>query len=63
MGTASERSRELRRRRKRTKKYNLISRKAAKATISEKQHLADKLRKMSTGGYIVAERLGLEQPR
>ncbi len=63
MGTASERTRELRRRRKRTEKYKKIGRKAEKATISEKAHLADKLRKMSTGGHIVVERLGLEQPR
>jgi hypothetical protein len=56
---STERVRELRRRRKRTKKYKLAVRKAGKATISEKAHLAGKLRKMSTGGELVVARLGL----
>lgn len=63
MGTSSERTRELRRRRKRTKTYKALARKVAKATISEKAHLAAKIRKVSTGGHLVVERLGLEKER
>ncbi|HTN75574.1 MAG TPA: DUF6800 family protein, partial [Pirellulaceae bacterium] len=63
VGTSSERTRELRRRRQRTKKYKQLAAKAVKATISEKAHIAAKIRKMSTGGHLVVERLGLEQAR
>jgi hypothetical protein len=56
---STERVRELRRRRKRAKQYKSISVKVAKATVSEKAHLANKLRRMSTGGELVVARLGL----
>jgi hypothetical protein len=63
VGTSSERTRELRRRRKRTQKMKVIARKAAKATISEKAHLAQKLRRMTTGAEIIIDRLKLEAQR
>ena len=63
MGTSSERTRELRRRRQRTKKMAIISRKAAKATPSEKAHLAAKIRRMTTGAEIIIERMKLEAQR
>lgn len=63
MGTSSERTRELRRRRKRTQKLKVIARKAAKATPSEKAHLAQKIRRMTTGAEIIIERMKLEAQR
>lgn len=63
MGTSSERTRELRRRRKRTKKLKVIARKAGKATPSEKAHLAQKIRRMTTGAEIIIDRMKLEAQR
>jgi hypothetical protein len=63
VGTSSERTRELRRRRQRTKKMKVIARKATKASPSEKAHLAQKLRKMTTGAEIIIERMKLEPQR
>jgi hypothetical protein len=60
VGTSSERTRELRRRRKRTQKMKVIHRKAAKATPSEKAHLASKIRRMTTGAEIIIDALKLE---
>ena len=57
---SSERQRELRRRRKRKKKLAIIERKAAKASVSEKQALAFKLRFLTPGAEIVIDRLELE---
>jgi hypothetical protein len=61
VGTSSERSRELRRRRKRTQKMKVIERKATKASPSEKSHLAQKIRRMTTGAEIIIERMKLEE--
>jgi hypothetical protein len=63
VGTASERSRELRRRRKRTKKMAILVRKASKSTPSEKAHIAQKIRRMTTGAEIIIDRLKLEVQR
>jgi hypothetical protein len=63
VGTSSERTRELRRRRKRHQKLQVIARKAAKASASEKAHLAQKVRRMTTGAEIIIERLKLEAQR
>ncbi len=60
MGGINERHKEIRRRRKRRKKYDLIKRKVAKASSSEKAVFATKLRKMSTGCEVVIAALGLE---
>lgn len=63
MGTASERTRELRRRRKRTQKMKVITRKARKATPSEKAHLADKIRRMTPGAEAIIANLKLVTER
>lgn len=56
----SERKRELRRRRHRKKKLNILTRKSEKASASEKSVIADKLRKLTAGGEELIERLKLE---
>lgn len=53
----SERQKEIKRRRQRRKKLDVIKRKLQKATVSEKQHLADKLRKMTPGATTLIENL------
>jgi hypothetical protein len=53
---SSERKRELRRRRHRTKKLAVMARKLEKATVSEKTVLAEKLRSMTPGGEVVIDR-------
>jgi hypothetical protein len=55
----SERKRELRRRRKRTKSMDLLRRKAAKATAAEKEVLIAKVRRMTTGAEDALKSLGL----
>lgn len=60
MGGIIERQKELARRRKRSKKYKLIAKKAAKANASEKQVLAAKLRAMTPGCEELIARFGLE---
>ncbi len=59
MGGIIERQKELRRRRKRLKAYEIIKRKAEKANPTEKAALATKLRRMTPGAEIMIERLGL----
>jgi Family of unknown function (DUF6800) len=59
--TISERTKELKRRRHRTKKMEVFSRKLRKATVSEKATIAEKLRKLTPGAEIIIERLGLEE--
>ena len=63
MARSTERVRELRRRRKRAQKLDVIARKSAKASASEKAHLANKLRRMTGGAEAVIQRLGLEDKR
>ncbi len=55
----SERERELRRRRKRLKKMTLIKKRAEKASASEKEVLAAKIRRITPGaeGLITALKL------
>ena len=55
----SERQKEIKRRRQRRKKLVNIKRKLKKATVSEKQHLADKLRNMTPGADVLIENLQL----
>ncbi len=58
---SSERERELRRRRKRKHKLGLIKKRAEKATASEKEVLAAKIRRMTPGCEQVISAMGLEK--
>jgi hypothetical protein len=55
----SERKRELRRRRKRRIQMTKIRRRLVKATASEKQAVAGKIRKMTPGAKDVLNNFGL----
>jgi hypothetical protein len=55
----SERSRELRRRRKRLKSVTKIKKRATKASASEKEVLVRKLRKLSPGAEQIIATLKL----
>ncbi len=57
----NERHRELARRRTRKKKMTLIKKRAAKASASEKQVLADKIRRMTPGAEELIKTLGLSK--
>ena len=61
MGGIVERQKELRRRRKRKQKINILKRKAAKATPSEKAVIANKIRNMTPGAEIIIANMGLEE--
>ena len=60
MGGISNRMKEIKRRRHRRQKLAKLETKLAKATISEKQVIADKLRKMTPGCDNLIVRMGLE---
>lgn len=57
----NERHRELARRRTRKKKMALIKKRAEKASASEKQVLADKIRRMTPGAEELIKTLGLSK--
>jgi hypothetical protein len=59
--SASERKRELKRRRHRRVKMGHIKRRAAKANVSEKSHLATKIRNLTPGAEEIITRLNLEE--
>jgi hypothetical protein len=59
--SASERQRELRRRRHRRKKLAIFSRKLATATVSEKTIIAEKMRHLTPGADVIIARLDLEK--
>jgi hypothetical protein len=59
--SASERKRELRRRRHRRKKITAFARKLEKATVSERAIIADKLRALTPGGDTIIARWDLEK--
>jgi hypothetical protein len=59
--SASERQRELRRRRHRRKKLAILNRKLAKATVSEKTVIVDKIRGLTPGAEVIIARLDLEK--
>ena len=61
MGGLIQRHRELRARRHRKKKLKVLKRRAAKATASEKSHIAAKIRRMTPGGDVIVANLGLEE--
>ena len=52
--------REIRRRRSRRKKINILKRKASKANPSEKAVIAGKIRKLTPGAEVVIANLHLE---
>ena len=58
---ASERRRELKRRRHRRKKLDKIKAKGGKASPSEKAHLAGKVRRLTPGAEDLIVRWGLEE--
>jgi uncharacterized protein (DUF1919 family) len=57
----SERKKELKRRRHRRKKMNIFTRKLQKATVSERQVIADKIRALTPGCEVIIARLDLEK--
>jgi hypothetical protein len=59
--SCSERKRELRRRRHRRKKISLFARKLAKATVSERGVIAEKLRALTPGGQEIVKRWELDK--
>ena len=58
---AIERKRELRRRRSRKRKIRIYTRRAATATVSEKNVIANKIRNLTPGADEIIARLGLGQ--
>ncbi len=61
MGGISERHKEIQRRRQRRKKYGVLKRRLVKAGASEKSIIAAKIRRMSIGGEVVIQNLGLQE--
>ncbi len=59
--SCSERKKEIRRRRHRRKKISTLARKLEKATVSERVTMAEKLRSLTPGGEIIAQRWELEK--
>ena len=58
---SSERRKEIKRRRHRRKKIAQFARKLSKATVSERAHIADKLRGMTPGGQVIVDNWELEK--
>ena len=61
MGGMIHRHRELRQRRHRKKKLKVFKRRLAKATASEKAHIANKIRRLTPGGEVIIANMGLEE--
>jgi hypothetical protein len=61
MGGMIHRHRELRQRRHRRKKLKVFKRRLAKATASEKAHIASKIRRLTPGAEVIIANLGLEE--
>lgn len=59
--SCSERRRELTRRRKRAKKIAHLKKKLPKASVSEKQAIAARVRKMTPGAEQIITQLALEE--
>ena len=57
----SERGKEIKRRRHRQKKKLQFARRLKKATVSERNVIADKLRKLTPGGNTIISNWGLEE--
>ena len=60
MGGISNRMKEIKRRRQRRKKVTKFQSKLTKATTSEKQVIAEKLRKLTPGCEVLIVQLGIE---
>lgn len=60
MGGISERMKEVKRRRHRRQKLGKLQGRLKKATTSEKQMIAEKVRRMTPGAETVFENWGLE---
>lgn len=58
---SSERRKEINRRRHRKKKMAKLTARSAKATVSEKQVIASKIRNLTPGANEIIDRLGLDQ--
>ena len=58
--SCSERRKEIKRRRHRRKKIEMYKQRLAKATVSEKQHIASKLRELTPGADAIVQTLSLE---
>jgi hypothetical protein len=61
MGGIIERHKELAKRRHRKKKLKVLKRRAAKATPSEKSHIATKIRRLTPGAEVIIATMGLEE--
>ncbi|MCA9262569.1 MAG: hypothetical protein KDA60_01925 [Planctomycetales bacterium] len=59
--SGSERKRELRRRRHRRKKVATLQRRVKSASVSEKQVIAGKLRRLTPGAEVIIEKFGLSE--
>ena len=59
--SCSERKKELRRRRHRSKKVSIFARKLEKATVSERLVIADKLRALTPGGETIVASWDLQK--
>ena len=57
----SERRKELKRRRHRRQKLAHFKKKLESATVSEKAHIAQKIRGMTPGAEVVISALGLDE--
>ena len=57
----SERQTEIKRRRHRRKKLAQLKKRAAKATVSEKAVIVEKIRRMTPGAEVIIANLGLEE--
>ncbi len=58
-----ERKKELKRRRHRAKKMEMLTRRLKKATVSEKAFIADKIRRLTPGAEAILANLGLGEQR
>ena len=58
--SCSERRKEIKRRRHRQKKVEMYKQRLAKATVSEKQHIAGKLREMTPGAEAIVQQWSLD---
>ncbi len=56
MGGISERAKEIKRRRHRRRKLEQLSKRLKKATVSEKNMIAAKLRNLTPGAEIIIDR-------
>lgn len=57
----SERKKEIKRRRHRLKKMSVFKRRLEKATVSEKQMIASKVRQLTPGAETIIHTLQLEE--